>query len=70
MSADKREKNHGIEFALRYKGWCVFIDHKQRGVFAVPEDKIEPDSGLTDEDIILGDTFGFIKQIIDSREGA
>jgi hypothetical protein len=62
------ETQRDFEFACRYKGWCVFIDYSQRDLFAVPEDKIEPDSDLSDDDIILGNSFQFIKLIIDSRE--
>lgn len=62
--------NRDFEFACRYKGWCVFVDYAQRGLFAVPEDKLAPDSNLSDDDIILGNSFHFIKLIIDSREEA
>ncbi len=64
------EAGKDIEFVCKHQGFGIFIYHSQRTLFAVPLDKIGPDTPeLEDEEIILGPGLRHVRLLIDARGG-
>lgn len=67
LADGKNAANNSVSFCFYYKDFAVFIDWEMRKVVAMPKDKIEPDSGLQDDELFVEDSSTEIKLAIDAR---